>query len=436
MDIALWGYKLLGKRTAESMLKYWGNKYRVTRIYDPSRAGEHDPCWDITVADPSSVEEDYKNGLFQQIMLCVMTREPRIQLEADFAEAGIPVFVPGAPEDFLSPDEFGTETAGEVCGCRIYRCRDALAAAADFYSDECMYVFNRKGRILAEQWLPNDNYDPGLPLLYPFRMEDPLPEKIRMRGAYCFLTKEYCSNYWHFTFQCLSEAYLLERAGFTGKYVINDRPYNREIMHLLGISPERIMTTESFSVHKVYALDEIYGAESGYKGTKTNTRVMAGLSSMIRSNLRTDHAYPKQIYIQRTGTRKLVNGEDIARKAGFATIVPEEHSVREQLEYFYNADIVLCPHGANSTNCLYMRRGSVFIELFSDRWYNDINSDICRENGIHHLKAAGTPVLDGQGGMYDDFSIPEDLAASLIEKARMLLEADEKESGTADGHCL
>ena len=155
-------------------------------------------------------------------------------------------------------------------------------------------------------------------------------------------------------------------------------------MIMMGISPDRIVTAESFSVHKIYVFEELLGARIDLKDAELNSHVMAELSSLIRSRLTPDAAYPRRIYIKRAGARKLINGEELAQKLGFVTVIPEEHSVKEQLEHFYNADIVLCPHGANSTNCLYMRPGSVFIEVFSDRWINDYNSGACRENHIHH----------------------------------------------------
>ena len=417
MNVALRGYKLFGKRMSESLLKYWGGKYCVTKIYDPSCAGEHDPFWDVTVETPDSIEADYGNGSFEAVMICIMTSVTRIRLEEDFAKAGIPVIVPGDEADLLPPEGFGGEPVTDMLGCRIFRYRDVMASPAYFYDNECVYVFNSDGKVLNSQWITNEGFDPGLPLMYPFRLRDPLPEKIRMPGSYCILTKEFSSNYWHFTFQCLSEAYLLERSGFTGTYIINDRPYNRDVMIMMGISPDRIVTAESLSVNKIYVFDELYGAEIDFRDKAVNTDIIARLSASIRSRLKKDTSYPSKIYVKRIGSRKLINGDDIADRFGFTAIVPEELSVREQLEYFFNADIVLCPHGANSTNCIYMHEGSVFIEVFSERWYKDINSDICLKNRIYHLKAVGSTANPEQHDMAADYMIPEDTASRLVEEA-------------------
>ena len=431
MNIAIWGYKKFGKRTSESMYRFWGDKFCVTKIYDASLAGSHDPWWGIDAEDPGSVNADFENSLFDRIVICVMGREARIQLEKDCEEAGIPVLITGDQADFVCPEDFGAEIIGNECGRQIYRCGNVMVTPASFYEHECVYIFNEDGKVLNDQWVTNEGYDPSLPLMYPFRLKDPVPEKIRVQGSYCLLTKEYSCNYWHFTFQCLIEAYLLEKAGFTGKYIINDKDYNRDIMIMMGISPDRIMTTGSFSVHKIYVFEELFGAQIDIADAGSNARVLAELSSVIRSRLMPDASYPKRIYVKRIGARKLINGDELAERSGFTVFVPDDHSVKEQLNYFYNADIVMCPHGANSTNCLYMRPGSVFIEIFSDRWLRDLNSDVCRENHINHLKAVGKAVCAGQSGMFDDYSISEDRICDLIKKAEAILQSEGNVSGQA-----
>ncbi len=46
--IALWGYGVFGKRTSESMKRYWGGAYIVTKIYDIEKRGR-DPWWGIEI---------------------------------------------------------------------------------------------------------------------------------------------------------------------------------------------------------------------------------------------------------------------------------------------------------------------------------------------------------------------------------------------------
>ncbi len=421
MKIALWGYKLFGKRTSESLLKYWGGRYSLTRIYDPSRAGERDPFWDIEVADPGQIKADYEAGLFEKIMICVIGRVARDRIKEELIGSGVPVLFTGNAADFISVEDFGAETVVRADEYRIYRCRDVMTARPDQPFADCIYIFNEEGRILIDPWVVNDWYDHDRSLVYPFRLKDPVPERIRIPGQYCLLTKIFGNNYWHFTFQNLCDVYILEEAGFTGKYIIGEAPYIRELMLMMGIAPERVVSQEVLPLHRIHVFGELYGVEMDRKDQDLNTALMTRVSARIRSRLKADPSYPRYIYVKRIGSRKLLNGDEAARKYGFVTIVPEELSVEEQMEHFFNADIVLCPHGANSTNCLYMHEGSVFIEIFSDRWYLDLNADVCRENGIHHIKVVGTAVGREEEEILDDYLVPPENIASAIEKAYDIL---------------
>ncbi len=421
MNIALWEYNDFGRRTSESLFRYWGGRYTVTKIYDPSKIGTHDRFWDIEISDPGLIKADHENGFFEKIIVCVVGKPERDEIIEELNADGISELFPGDPTDFVSSDDFATEISNVSDGCKIYRCTDVMATRADHLAWECLYVFDRDGRILRDPWVVNNWYDPEAPLLYPFPLKDPVPEKIRMSGSYCLLTKIFGNNYWHFTFQNLCDVMFLEKAGFTGIYIIPNAPYDREMMLMMGIAPERVVSIDRLSYHKVYVFDEIYGVQFDHKDTSAEASVVAEVSRIVKSRLKRDPSYPKYIFVKRIGVRKLLNGDALAEKLGFVTVIPEELSVREQMEYFYNADIVLCPHGANSTNCVYMHEGSVFIEVFSDRWYMDINAKVCLKNHVHHLKAVGKAEGITKLGMHDDYTIPENRILPVLKRAYYLI---------------
>ena len=143
---------------------------------------------------------------------------------------------------------------------------------------------------------------------------------------------------------------------------------------------------------------------------------VARVAERVKKQLvRRDDA-PKKLYVKRIGARKLVNGDEAAKSLGFEIYVPEEHSVKEQMEAFYNADVVLTSHGANSTNCIYMREGSVFAEVFSSAWENIINRRMCETLGIHYLSETGEPVPQSrnQHGVVADYTVSEEKLNSLV----------------------
>ena len=91
---------------------------------------------------------------------------------------------------------------------------------------------------------------------------------------------------------------------------------------------------------------------------------------------------------------------------------------------FFNADIIFCVHGANSTNCLYMRKNSVFIEAFSSSWMNRCNLYTIAAAGIHYLPVSNLEtVWINDGGIVKDFTIPDVLLRTAIQNAFLIYKA-------------
>ena len=94
---------------------------------------------------------------------------------------------------------------------------------------------------------------------------------------------------------------------------------------------------------------------------------------------------------------------------------------------FFNADIVLSVHGANSTNCMYMRKNTVFIEAFSSYWINRCNLYTIAEAGVHYLPVSPLEtVYKNNDGILKDFKIPEVLLRMTIENAILIYQAQHR----------
>ena len=50
---------------------------------------------------------------------------------------------------------------------------------------------------------------------------------------------------------------------------------------------------------------------------------------------------------------------------------------------------MFCAHGANSTNALYMRSNTHFLESFGDKYINPCMFDIIKRNKIHYHMLVG-----------------------------------------------
>ena len=420
--IAIYGYGKYGKRTSESFRYYWGGEYCITAIFDSALVGEEDAYWSLSVLSPEHIAEEYKRETFDAVMICIYAQDVRNGISRQLNSLGIPVFVPGSPEDFSEAEAFSQVPAPLIIACEedysIHVFNNMLGAVADFERLQFFFLFEDNGKINIDSYKNYDEYYKPLMLNYPFRLRDPLPEKIYMEGSYCVITKAFSNNYWHFTFETADCVYILEQTGFKGKYIYNDTAFSRELLLILGISPERLISTKELAIHKVYAFEKLFDINHRRIIPKDHSReIFPRMAESIKGKLKLDEKYPQKIYVKRIGVRKLLNAEEIAANNGYSIIIPEEHTLLEQMNFFYNADIVLCPHGANSTNFLYMRKNAVFIEIFSDRWYKDINRLRCENLGVHYLKIVGKSKPDDLCDQFADYFVDENALQQIIMNA-------------------
>lgn len=200
----------------------------------------------------------------------------------------------------------------------------------------------------------------------------------------------YNYNYWHFSFTALDKIMAFEENGYKGKYIVPNIKYIRELLSLTNIPMEKFIFTDgtkcTFRVKKLHLLEYSYRGDST---SFSNPETMHKIRDLVLSNIDLSDIskYPKRIFVKRIGIRKIKNEpeiEDYLNRYDFKTIIPEDYSVEEQIKYFYAADIILCAHGANSTNALYMRPNTHFIECFGAKYVNPCMLDIIKVNKLNY----------------------------------------------------
>ena len=429
-NLALWGYGYHGKDVESAILGSHSDKFRITAIFD-ARFEELDP---ITpgheILDPARILEYYQEGLFDAVMITVYDKDQKARIAIRLDDMGIPV---EDNDEALSNDHLFRDAdcfpQGQVDfswqereGYSFNVLRDMRMAF--FRNSDFVFIFDRDGYILSSGWL-SDHFrgEPYLKMYTPPKTE----ETIYMPGEWCFLGKIWTANYWHFTYECMDQMWLLEKSGYTGRYILAKRKFSQELTALLGVDPERISWREDFDHEAVYQFETLVCTELLHNDRRRSAPVLLEMAGDILSRIQTgERRYPRRIFVKRIGSRRLMldkRSESLLEDLGFETIVPEELPVTEQIVYFHNADIVLSPHGANSTNSLYMRPGTVFIETFP---YNFVNPS-CLETSycgkLHYLQviephgAAG-----GSRDPYRDYSIYPHLLELVIRDAIQLAE--------------
>ena len=429
MKVALWGYGKYGRRMYESLTRFCSNEYEVVRVYDSAyqilTRTEGEIC--LPVCNPDALAEDFKNGLFEKVLVCILKYEVLREIREFLENSSIPELHIGIGDDFYPASVFQQgEKPFDIQqqGYSFYVLKNLCGAMANYESNELLYLFDQGGKVLQEHWSHWYGKQTSHVYDYPFIFRNSAAEKIFLKGQYCILAKQYSKNYWHFTYQCLDIVWLLEKAGYQGKYVIPNPSFCKELLLMLGIVSERIIPLSKFEHNRIYVFEEVFCVTFSVGKERYGTSVLLHLAEDIKRKLPVNPLLPKKIYVKRIGKRKLLGADELLAEYGFATIIPEEYSVQEQMMLFFNADVVFCVHGANSTNCLYMRKGTVFIEAFSSYWMNRCNLYTVTAAGLNYLPVSNLEtVWDNKDGISRDFEMPEALLRSAIKNALLIHKA-------------
>lgn len=430
MKIAIWGYGGYGRRMFESLTRFCSEEYEVVRVYDTAyrKFTNIEKEQPLQIHSPEELPEDYKNGLFEKVLLCIFLEhtKPRQFLRMH----SIPELHLGSPDDFCPISSFEQgEKPFEINrdGYDFYVVKNLYGAMTNYESHEQLFLFDLEGRVVKEH---DDFFASNSSFMYdyPFVFKHSKAEKTYLDGQYCILTKKYSGNYWHFTYNSLDIVWLLEKAGFKGKYVVPNRKFCSEILRMLDVPPERIITISAFEHNKIFVFEEVFYVVYTMPNDKEKINgvpVLLEAAEYIKKKLPVDPSLPKKIYIKRIGKRKLLGADDNITEYGFTTIVLEHYSVWEQMKLFFNADIVFCVHGANSTNCLYMRKDTVFIEAFSSYWINRCNLYAIAASGVRYFPISPLEtVWVNKDGMSKDFEIPESMLRMTIQNAFLVFRAE------------
>ena len=429
MKIAIWGYGRYGRRMLDSLTRFCSEEYEVVRVYDA--AYQKMKCTEgilsLPIHNPDDLLEDYGKGLFEKVLVSIFSysQEPNKFLR----KHTIPELSLGGPDDFYPLSSFEQGKKPFEIGRKGYDffvLTNLYGAKANYNTKAILYLFDNKGRVVKEH---NDIFNPDYfdRYMYPFVFKHSKAEKIFLEGQYCILTKQYSDNYWHFTYNNLEVVWLLEKAGFKGKYVVPVLGFASELLQLLEVPSERIITLDEFEHNKIYVFEEVFyivAVKPFGEDLVYGSPVLIEAAKHIKKELPIDSSLPKKIYGKRIGKRKLLDADDILAEYGFSTMIPEDFSVKEQMTLFYNADIVFCVHGANSTNCLYMRKGTVFVEVFSSYWMNRCNLYAVASEGISYLPVSSLETVNNNNnGNFSDFLFPEALLRMTIENALNIFRA-------------
>ena len=424
-NIALWGYGYYGKDVELSILKLHTDEFRITAIFDIHFEELNQSAPRHNILDPSKIGEYYRAGLFDAVKITVYDEDQNALISAQLKLLGIPEIDEEMAMSnrilFREPDYF---PQGQVDFCwqerEGYRFSVLRNMRMSFVrNSDTIFIFDRDGFILSSIW-KNQHFSEG-PYLRMF-IPPETEEAVFLPGEWCFLGRVWTTNYWHFTYECMDQIWLLEKAGYSGRYILPKQKFVTELTALLGVEPERIFWREDFDHGMVYQFETLVNTELLLDKRRNSAPVLLEMAGDILRHLEPgERRYPRRIFVKRIGTRRLIlykETEKLLKDLGFETIVPEDLTAAEQILYFNRADIVISPHGANSTNSLYMRPGTAFIETFPFNFVNACCLDTSYYGRLNYLQVIEPHgEAGGPKDMFRDYRIYPPLLEMIIRDA-------------------
>ena len=99
-----------------------------------------------------------------------------------------------------------------------------------------------------------------------------------------------------------------------------------------------------------------------------------------------------KLYVSRSdaNVRRVINEKDLTghlRSLGFLTVTLSDLAFSDQARLFYDADIVVAPHGAGLANLVFCRPGTKVLEIFSPNWMPPCYFILAKSAGLHYSYA-------------------------------------------------
>lgn len=207
------------------------------------------------------------------------------------------------------------------------------------------------------------------------------------------------NNYYHFLFDVLPRWGIL-RESLPERvpnriYVPGGTAYQRELLALTGLDRHDLIGTGK---HRAVSADHLLVPSMPNPHEMAPTWMVEWIRGVLPP-VRTDDK-PRLLYVTRgskRNTRRLVDEASIwpvLERRGFVRIDPGSMSVRDQIDHFAAADVVVGLHGAALTNVVFLKPGARMLHLFAPGYVKHCFWAVCAgipDVTYHYLVGAGRP---------------------------------------------
>jgi len=173
------------------------------------------------------------------------------------------------------------------------------------------------------------------------------------------------------------------------------KKFHQESMKYLGISSKKI---KFLNKHKRYACETLVLHTRHHVSGRIPKNTIRKIKTFLDPAEPCPQKPVKRIAVLRTGnaSRKIENANEIISKLeknSFKLYQPDHYSIKEQVNIFKKANIVVANHGSALTNIIFCRRGTQVVELFPSNYVNPCYRHIALQTGLKHF-----PLLDSKAG--------------------------------------
>lgn len=261
---------------------------------------------------------------------------------------------------------------------------------------------------------------------HPLFLRPRLPEPKRVGGSVLSLaTRGGSVNYYHFLIDVLPRLGVLEDClpGVVPDqlYVPAATSYQRELLALAGVDRFPIIPTGKHTAVRARTL---------LVPCMTNDFEVAPRWTIewLRARLPADTGrdLPRRLYVTRGGARNTRRLESEAgiwpllEQRGFVRIDPGTMSVRDQIDYFAAADVIVALHGAALANLVFAKPGVKVLELFAPTYVKYCYWAICQNipgADYRYLLGDGDSRAPGEAmnGIQADIHVSADRLMAMVD---------------------
>lgn len=194
------------------------------------------------------------------------------------------------------------------------------------------------------------------------------PKKRRIKGkVLCLCTTGAESNYYTFHLKLIQRIGFALKAGFQLSdfdfILINDsnKKFQNELLEMHGVSKSKVISVREGDF---FSFDDLIVPEVGLQS-------LIGFDYLREKYQINNLVSPKRrIYASRSRAKwmKIVDEKfliPILEKYNVDIIFLENYSVAEQIELFKDTELLITPHGAGLANVVFMKEGSLVIEIMN-----------------------------------------------------------------------